>query len=172
MPKYTVSEVLDIIKNLKAEDKLELQQQLPSILDAMTTPATDQPTKSSSQNIEGININSGNSDITLNQIQADRVGSVSQSGIQATLQNADWQTALNALEKLKQDIETSNVLNLIEKKSLEVPLQTIEEELKKSKPDKSLVEQAIEVLKKGITGVAELAEPLMKLISLVAKIWE
>jgi hypothetical protein len=169
MPKYSVSDVLDIIKNLTAEEKLELQQSLPSVLGTMGTTA--KTVESHSQNIEGINIGSGNSDIGFNQQQADRGSSVNQSRTQATLENVDVQEALKLLSTLKQDIVATNALNPIEKKTLEVPLQTIEAELKKPKPDRSLVEQSIEALKKGLTGVAELAEPVLKLAPLVAKVW-
>ncbi|MEH2358511.1 hypothetical protein [Nostoc sp.] len=169
MPKYSVSEVLEIIKNFTASEKLELQQSLPSVLDTISTGA--KPAKSHSQNIEGINIGDGNSDIGFNQLQADRGSSVNQNRTEATLQNADVQEALKLLSTLKQDIVASNSLNPIEKKTLEVPLQTIEEELKKPKPDKTLVEQGIGALKKGLTGVADLAEPVLKLAPLVAKMW-
>ncbi|MBN3906579.1 MAG: hypothetical protein HWQ35_08465 [Nostoc sp. NMS1] len=169
MPKYSVSEVLDIIKNFTAEEKSELQQSLSSVLDTIGTAA--KTVESHSQNIEGINIGSGNSDIAFTQQQADRGSSVNQSRTQATLQNADAQEALTFLSKLKQDITASNALNLIEKKTLEIPLQTIEGELKKPQPDKSLVEQSIEALKKSLKGVAELAEPVLKLAPLIAKVW-
>ncbi|MBW4686779.1 MAG: hypothetical protein KME40_17160 [Komarekiella atlantica HA4396-MV6] len=169
MPKYSVSEVLEIIKNLTAEEKLELQQFLPSVLDTISTATKS--LDSHSQNIGGINIGSGNSDIAFNQLQADRGSTLNQSRTQARLQNADVQEALKLLSTLKQDILVSNVLNPIEKKTLEVPIQTIEEELKKPKPDKSLVDQAIEALNKGLTGVAQLADPVLKLAPLVASVW-
>ncbi|MBE9034321.1 hypothetical protein [aff. Roholtiella sp. LEGE 12411] len=169
MPKYSVSEVLEIIKNLTAEEKLELQQSLSNILGTMA--ATAKTMESHSQNVEGINIGSGNSDIAFNQFQADRGSRANQNRTQATLQNADVEEALKLLSKLKQDIGASNALNPIEKRTLEVPLQTIEQELKKPKPDKSLVEQGITSLKKGLTGVAELADPVLKLAPLVAKVW-
>ncbi|MCC5650441.1 hypothetical protein LC609_11435 [Nostoc sp. XA013] len=74
MPKYSVSEVLEIIKNFTASEKLELQQSLPSVLDTISTAA--KPVKSHSQNIEGINIGHGNSDIGFNQLQVDQGSSV------------------------------------------------------------------------------------------------
>jgi hypothetical protein len=169
MAKYSVSEVLDIIKNLTAEEKLELQQSLPTVLGTMDTGV--KTGDSHSQNIGGINIGNSNSDIAFNQQQADRGSSANQSRTQARLENFDAQEALALLSKLQQDITASNALNPIEKKTLEVPLQTIEGELNKPKPDKSLVEQSIAALKKGLSGVAELAEPVLKLAPLVAKVW-
>ncbi|MCC5601839.1 hypothetical protein LC653_14350 [Nostoc sp. CHAB 5784] len=169
MPKYSVSEVLEIIKNLTPSEKLELQQSLPSVLDPISTAA--KAAKSHSQNIAGINIGDGNSDIGFNQLQADQGSSVNQNRTEAKVENADVQSALKLLLTLKEDIVASNSLNSIEKKTLEVPIKTIEEELKKPKPDKNLVEQSIEALKKGLTGVAELADPVLKLAPLVAKVW-
>jgi hypothetical protein len=169
MPKYSVNEVLDIIKNLTNEENLELQNSLPNILDIIGTAA--KVVESHSQNIGNISIGNSNSGIEFNQLQTDRGSSVNQNKSQATLQNFDAQEALKLVSKLKQDIAASNVLNPIEKKTLEIPIQTIEEELKKPKPDKSLVQQSIEALKKGLTGVAELAEPVLQLAPLVAKVW-
>ncbi|MBD2598293.1 hypothetical protein H6G74_28790 [Nostoc spongiaeforme FACHB-130] len=169
MPKYSVNEVLDIIKNLTNEEKLELQNSLPNILDIIGTAA--KAVESHSQNIGNISIGNSNSGIEFNQLQTDRGSSVNQNKTQAIFQNLDAQEALKLLSKLKQDINTSNVLDPIAKKTLGVPIQTIEEELKKPKPDKNLVEQSIEFLKKNLTGIAELAEPVLKLAPLAAKVW-
>jgi hypothetical protein len=169
MPKYSVSEVLDIIKSLTESEKLELQQSLPSVLGTIATTA--KAVESHSQSIEGITIGNSNSGINFNQTQADRGSNINQSKIQARLQNIDVQEALTLVSKLKQDIAASNALNPIEKKTLEVPLQTIEEELNKPKPEKNLVDQSIAALKKGLTGVVELADPMLKLVPLVAKVW-
>jgi hypothetical protein len=169
MPKYSVNEVLDIIKNLTNAEKLELQNLLPNILDIIGTAA--KAVESHSQSIDNITIGNSNSGIEFNQIQADRGSSVNQNKTQATLQNFDAQKALKLVSKLKQDIAANNVLNRIEKETLEVPIRTIEEELNKPQPDKSLVEQSMEALKKGLTGVAGLAEPVLQLAPLVAKVW-
>lgn len=53
MPKYSVSEVVEIIKYLTDSEKLELQQSLPSVL---STVAATKAAKFPSQNIEGIKI--------------------------------------------------------------------------------------------------------------------
>ena len=66
MPKYSVSEILEIIRNLTGSEKLELQQSLPSVLDTIYTAT--KAAKSHSQNIVGINIADGNSDIGFNQL--------------------------------------------------------------------------------------------------------
>ncbi len=169
MPKYSVSEVLEILKNLTPQEKLELQQHLPSVL--ANAGATPQLVESHSQNIEGVNIGNSNSNIDFNQILADRGSNVSHNRTQTTVENVDLQAALGQLEKLKQDIASTNALNLIEKKVVEVPIKIVEEELKKPKPDKNLVDEAIATLQKGLAGVEALASPVMRVASLVAKAW-
>ncbi len=170
MPKYTLAEVLDIIKGLTAEEKLELQNQLPSVLDAAAASTAAQAVEDSSQNIQGANI-TGSSNVEISQTRADRGASIPQPRTSVQTQNADLQEALRLLKKLKQDINNSNALNPIEKKQLEVPLQVVEEEIEKPQPNKSIVEQAIKTLKKGLEGILDLAVPVMKLADLITKAW-
>jgi hypothetical protein len=170
MPTYTVEDVLDIIKGLTAEQKQELENKLPSVLGTAASPTATQAVEDSSQNIQGANI-TGSSNIEISQTRADRGASISQPRTSVQVQNADLQEALALLEKLKQDINRSNALNPIEKETVEVPLKKVEEELKKPKPDKSLVTQAIETLKKGLSGITELAEPVAEVSRIIAKAW-
>ena len=170
MPKYRVAEVLDIIKDLTAEEKLELQKQLPTVLNAVVASNDTRAMEDSSQQIQGVTI-TGSSNVNLSQKRADRGASISPPRTSVQVQNANLQEALDLLEKLKDNINSSNALNPIEKKTAEVPLQVVEEELKKPKPDKGLVDQAIETLKKGLTGIKELAEPVAEVAKIVAKAW-
>lgn len=167
MPTYSVSDVLEIIRTLTPEQKLELQRELSSVL-ATASNATTTPTKS--QSMSGVAI-TGSSDIDLSQIQADEGSSVNQNKTQATLQNTDLQEALSVLEKLKQAVAANSTLNPLVKELVDEKIQTIQKEVQKLQPDKNLVAQAITTLKKGLTGVEELAEPVMKVASLVAKAW-
>ena len=166
MPKYTVGEVLDIIKDLNTEEKSELQRKLPDAL-GDTPMANSSSVESPSQVIQGNHFN-GNSDTSITQ--TNEQNHISPSKTETTNQN-DLQEIVSILKQLKQDITTSNALNSIENKSLEIPLQTIEGELQKSNPDKSLVKQSFDVLNKGLTAAASLVEPLKKLISLADKLW-
>ncbi|MEM1393800.1 MAG: hypothetical protein AAGG00_11030 [Cyanobacteria bacterium P01_H01_bin.150] len=167
MPKYTVGEVLDIIKDLNTEEKSELQQKLPDVL-GNTANNSSVESRSQNQNIQGNNV--GNRNIGTSFVQGQKQNNIAPSKTETKILN-DLQEIFSILEQLKQDITKSNALNSIEKRSLEVPLETIEGELKKPNPDKSLVEESFDVLKKGLTGAASLAEPLTKLIPLVAKLW-
>jgi hypothetical protein len=86
-------------------------------------------------------------------------------------QNTKLESALNELQKLKQKIAATNALNSIQKKQAEFPVEMIEIELKKPQPDKSLIDEAVEALKKGLEGVETLAEPVMKVAAILAKVW-
>jgi hypothetical protein len=167
MPTYSVSDVLEIIRTLTPEQKLELQQELPSVLATVSKPIT---TPAKSQTMSGVSI-TGSSEIDLSQIQADQGSTVNQNKTQAKLQNTNLQEALIVLEKLKQAVAINSSLNPLLKEIADEKIQTIQKEVQKPQPDKSLVDQAITALKKGLVGVEELAEPVMKVASLVAKAW-
>lgn len=167
MPTYSVSDILEIIKTLTPEQKLELQRELPSVL-AAVGKETIIPAKN--QTMSGITITDSR-DIDLSQIQAEQGSSINQSKTQAILKNTDLQEAMSVLEKLKHAVVTNSNLNPLIKEVAEEKIQAIQKEVQKPQPDKSLVDQAIAALKKGLAGVEELAEPVMKVAGLVAKAW-
>ncbi len=166
MPKYSVREVLDIIKSLTADERQALKQQLPDVMDAAANPvAHDQ-----SQTISGISIR-GSSGVEMSQIHAEEASGIIPSKTQATIQNTSLPAALELLKQLKLDVAESKALNPVEKKTVEVPIEALETELKKPKPDRSLIAQAVEALKKGLAGIETLAGPVMKVANLIANAW-
>jgi len=167
MPTYSVSDVLEIIKALTVEQKLELQKELPTVL-ASTRDEAAPPT--SNQTMSGISI-TGSSDIAINQVKAQGESSINQNKTQATVQNTDWQEALSALEGLKQSVTANQALNPLIKEAAAEKIQAIQKETEKASPDRNLVDQALTALKKGLAGVEELAEPVVKVANLVAKAW-
>jgi len=167
MPRYNVDEVLEIVKSFTPEEKQLLQVQLPAVL-ATTTSFTPQRIQNQSQSFGDVNMGSGNA------LSASVVGAnnnASQSNIQAPVTNADLSEALSILQQLKQDVGKSEALNKLEKTTVESTIQVVEDELSQPEPDKSLVDQAISSLKKGLEGVQSLAEPTMKVAEIVAKAW-
>jgi hypothetical protein len=167
MPTYSVNDVLEIVRSFTPDQKLELQRELPSVLSVVSKETT---TPAKSQEISGITI-TGSSDIDLSQVQAEEGSSITQNKTQATLLNTDLQEALGVLEKLKQMVAVNCTLNPQIKEKAEEKIQAIQKEAQKPQPDKSLVDQAITTLKKGLAGIEELAEPVMKVASLVANAW-
>jgi uncharacterized membrane protein YdfJ with MMPL/SSD domain len=168
MPRYSVDEVLEIVKSLTPEEKSLLQTQLPAFLGTATSSASPQKVQNQSQSFGNVNMESGNA------FSANVVGgnnNASQSNVQASVKNADLSEVLNILQQLKQDVGNNKALNKLEKTTVESTIQVVEEELKQPKPDKNLVDQAISSLKKGLEGVQSLAEPTMKVAELVAKAW-
>lgn len=82
--------------------------------------------------------------------------------------NSNLEAALSALAKLKQDIAQTEALNPMEKAMVEVPIKMIESELQKPEANKTLIDQAVAAIKKGLEGVETLAEPTMKVAQLLA----
>jgi hypothetical protein len=167
MFKLTVEQVLESIAALTSDEKAELQVKLPTVLSLET--ASSIPQSGQSQSFRDISMTGEGHDFSATQANRDVI--LPQRTTQASKQNTDLQEAISVLEQLKQDVNKSNTLNQIEKVTVEVPIQVIEAELKKQEPDKSLVDQAIVSLKKGLEGVQTLAEPVMKVAALIAKAW-
>jgi hypothetical protein len=164
MPKYTVKEVVDIIQTFTSDEKKELQAQLSSVASVETPIKT--VGKSQEQTFGNISLGSGN---IFAAHQAGGDISSAQSSIQSSVESVDLQEALGILQKLKQDVSKSDALNKLEKTTLEGTIKVIEEEVIKPKPDKSLLDQAIEGLKSGLK-IVSLVEPVMKVGELIAKI--
>lgn len=165
MPKYSVQDVLEIIQTFTPDEKKQLQNQLPNVMDMTTVVVT--PQKSQDQSFGNISMGSGNA-FGANQAGGD-INS-SQNNTQASVKNASLKEALGILQKLKQDVNQSDALNKLEKTTIEGTIKVVEEEITKPQPDKSLFDQAIEGLKKGL-GVISLVEPVMKVADLVAQAW-
>ncbi|MBD2179345.1 hypothetical protein H6F42_20685 [Pseudanabaena sp. FACHB-1998] len=171
MPKYTVDEVLDIVKTFSSEEKKDLQNRLISVLDIPNTSST-QAGQSQFQSFGDFTFSGSGSNTSLgiNQ-QMGGESNIAQTNTQTSVQNADLQEALSILAKLKQDIGSNTLLNPVQKATVEVPLKIVEEEAKKAKPDKNIIDQAIAALQKGLEGVSSLAEPVTKVAGLIAKAW-
>lgn len=168
MFKLTVEQVLESIAALTPDEKAELQIKLPTVLSLRT--ASSIPQSGQSQSFGDIRMIGEDHAFAATQATGGDVN-LPQRSTQASKQNTDLQEAISVLEQLKQGVSQSNALNQIEKVTVEVPIQVIEAELKKQEPEKSLVDQAIVSLKKGLEGVQTLAEPVMKVSALIAKAW-
>lgn len=165
MPKYTVDEVLDIIKSLTAEEKTALQSQLSVILGTSATSNLQAQTQQS-QSFGNITMGDGN-EVKAEQFSAE--GSVNISETNANIQGgkADIKEAFELLNYMKQELNKIDNLNALEKKDAQSKIEFVEEELKKSKPDKDLITQAVDALEKGLKGVEKLIEPTIKVAKLV-----
>ncbi len=154
-------------KNLAMSSNPESNKTMPS-------PQENPPSMNKSQSFGNITI-SGNSGTHYQGFQAfntvDSQLNLDQSYTQTVGENSKLETALNELQKLKQEIAVTNALNSIQKKQAGIPIEEIETELKKPQPDKSLINEAVEALKKGLEGVETLAEPVMKVAAILAGVW-
>ncbi|MEA5497787.1 CHAT domain-containing protein [Limnoraphis robusta Tam1] len=150
-------------KNLATSSNQESNKTMPS-------PQEKPQSINKSQSIGDFNFSGSNNYVAPANAGGDV--NIDQSQNTQTLgQNPELEAALNELKKLKQEIASTNALNSIQKKQAEFPVEMIETELKKPQPDKSLIDEAVEALKKGLEGVETLAEPVMKVAAILAKVW-
>lgn len=172
MFKLTVDQILASIEALSPDEKQALAAQLSSVMGHESRDRNLAPGQSSSVSVGG--------DFTVqgSGVTADFSQTYAAGNLQSSRQNtntsgstADLDRALAELAQLKQAIASSSELNVIEKQSVAVPVETLAAELQKPQPDKGLIDQAIVALKKGLEGVQTLAEPVTKVAALVAKAW-
>lgn len=171
MPKYSVEEVLDIIKNFSAEEKNLLQAQLSSVLES-TGSSTPQSTNTQSQSQTFGNVSaSGSGSVAIDQVASGGNTNLEKSNTQIKAESENIKEALQLLQQLQQDIITTSALNELQKDEAKVKIGFLQKELKGEQPDKSLIDQAIEGLKKGLQGVLSLAEPVQQVAKLIAEAW-
>jgi hypothetical protein len=177
MPKYSVEEVIDIIRSLTAEEQATLAGELPTVLDLAIAPfsnATPVQTQSQTRSMSvggDFKVGGTGATVDFSQVQTGGNQAIATPGSAASTQVIELQAILDEFAGLKQAILEGGSLNPVQKATAEVPLQIVQAELQKPKPDRSLVGQAIATLKQGLEGIQNLAEPTLKVAELVAKAW-
>lgn len=171
MPKYTIEDVLDIIKTFTTEEKKALQNHLSTILSSTDLTKIKLPIarNQQSQSFGNVTLSSGNT-FDANQIAAEGSVNLARSANKSEFVKAEIQEALDLLQTLKQGIANTKKLNILEKKNAEATISVVEEELTKTKPDKSLLSQAGKVLQVCCKSVAEFAEPALSIANIIAMI--
>lgn len=160
-----------VVASLTASEKSKL---LASLTDLLRVTGSDPSTSGQSQSnkVSEVTFGEGNSAFNFSPVQSQRGNvSVSPHFNQTSAQNAEVQQVVEALAHLKQTILQNEEINPLVKDGAKVQVEKLEEELKKHEPDKSLLGHTITTLKKGLEGVLILAEPTMKVASLLAKVW-
>ena len=135
------------------------------------TVSAPQPKRRVKQSQTFGNITFSGSNNPFNAIQSTGNVDVTQTNTQTAGGNTDLQAALDALTKLKEQLAVTDGLSTFVKKDTESKIKMLEEELQKPKPDKSFVDEVVEVLKQGLLGVSTLASPVTQVATLVAKVW-
>ncbi|MEM8810475.1 MAG: hypothetical protein AAGF01_31070 [Cyanobacteria bacterium P01_G01_bin.38] len=166
MPKYSVDEVLDIVKSLTADEQVALRSRLPDVWAQQPVPIP--PKVQQSQSFGNISVGSSSS-FDINQLSTDSPIDLSRTTTQMSgLNPSDVQAALALLTQIKQGLSSTDSLNRVEQKNAESTIELVEEEIQKDSPDRGLIEQAVEALSKGLAGVEKLAAPTMRVAKLVA----
>ena len=168
MPKYTVDEVIDIIKTLSVDDKATLKEKLPELLGAAAS-GRNQAFAQQSQSFGNITMGDGASS-NVSQVAAQGDVDLAQSTTKVTGASGNVEEILQGLNGLKQEILNSG-LNKLEQKTAEAGIEVLAEEVKKPEPEKDLIDQTLAALEKGLRGAEKLIEPTMRISALVAKLW-
>ncbi|HIK13149.1 MAG TPA: hypothetical protein IGS52_23325 [Oscillatoriaceae cyanobacterium M33_DOE_052] len=168
MPKYTLDEVIDIIKTLSVEEKASLQEKLPELLGAAAAGG-NQAWAQQSQSFGNLTMGDGGA-FNVSQVAAQGNVDLDQSTTKVTGASGNVDEILQGLNGLKQEIVNSG-LNKLEQKTAEAGIEVLAEEVKKLKPDKDLIDQTLAALEKGLRGAEKLIEPTMRISALVAKLW-
>lgn len=156
-----------LLNRNEADNPLAIALAVPATPTPQPSESPPQPAASQSQSFGNISISGSGTNFAVTQAGKDV--SLNQTSTQTTGSSADFQSALNAIAQLKHAIANSPDLNPIEKATAEVPTKMLAAELQKPQPDKSVVEQAIAALQKGLDGVVTLAAPVAQVVTLVAK---
>ena len=168
MPKYTVEDVLEIVKTFTPEEKTALQTQLATALNS-TAGITPSSRNQQSQSFGNVTLGSGNT-FDANQIAAEGSVNLARSTNKGEFVKKEIQEAFDLLQTLKQQVANTEKLNKLEKKNVEATISVVEEELAKPKPDKNLLTQAGNALGICCKNVAEFAEPALAIANIIAMI--
>lgn len=170
MPKYSVSEILDIIRSLTSEEKQELSQHIPEVLGVSAKFTAPQKVQTQSQNLGNVTISGSGIAADLGQKQV-MGGTLSSPQLLSQAQGPVFLEALRELETLNQLVINNHDLDPLQKATTQAQIQVVTDELKKLEPDKGLVGRTISVLNQGLEGVIALADPVIKVANLIAKAW-
>ncbi|MEO1352141.1 MAG: hypothetical protein AAFW84_25620 [Cyanobacteria bacterium J06635_15] len=167
MPKYSVDEVLEIVKGLTVDEQVALRSKLAALW-VHQQPVPIPPKVQQSQSMGNISMGSGNT-FDINQLSTEGPVDVSRTTTQLSgLNQTGVKEALELLAQIKQDLHSADSLNRLDQKNAESTIELVEEELRKDNPDRGLIEQAVEALSKGLAGVEKLAAPTLRVAKLVA----
>jgi len=167
---YSIPESLTpVLQNRRGiDDPFGLIASPPDSEQLVTQPEA-QPKQSGKQAQSFGNITFSGSNNPFSAAQATGNVNVNQSSTQSAGGNADIEAALAALTTLKEQVAETEGLSSFVKKDTESKITMLQEELQKAKPDRSFVNEVVEALKKGLSGVLTLAAPMTQVVTLVAK---
>lgn len=126
------------------------------------------PPPAQSQSFGNVTISGSNN--PFNAVQAGQDVTISQNQTQASATTPDLQALVEAVGELRGAIARSSEVDDTEKAMAEIPLKKMEEEAQKSQPSRPTLGKMMAMLQKTLDGAAELADPIMKVAALVAKL--
>ena len=161
-----------VVASMSAADKSDLLAKVSQLLEASDSKPTASG-QSQSNTLSGINF-SGGANNALNFAPVQNQGgnvNVASNFNQSYVVNPEVKKVLEDLSQLKASIAESQEINPLLKEPVKMEVQKLEEELQKPEPNPTFVESTVATIKKGLEGVLTLAEPTVKIASLVAKLY-
>ena len=167
MPKYSVEEVIDIIKTFTPEEKSSLQAQLSAVLNSTESSQSNGRAKNEqSQSFGNISIGSGSA-FDVNQIAAEGSVDLARAMTHSQASSKEMEEVLGLLQNLKKEVNSSDRLNKLEQKNAESAIAIMTEELQKPEPDKKLLAQTGKFLQTCLGGIGIFATPTLQVIRIL-----
>ncbi|MGF1512975.1 MAG: CHAT domain-containing protein [Elainellaceae cyanobacterium] len=157
-----------VLKLRKRRDKSSVAAAAAAAAEPVPQPVTPPTAPQPAQSQSFGNITIGGSSNQTNFTQAGGNVNLNQNISQPGGDNKELQAALDALAKLKQEVQASE-MSAFAKRDTGSKIEMLEEELQKPQPDKSFIDEVVDALGKGLDGAIALATPVGQVAALIAK---
>ncbi len=161
-----------LIAEMSADEKSQLLQELKKLLDDHSDASANTAGQNQSNTVSNVNFDGGgNNAMNFSPVQSSGGNvEVSPNFEQTTSSNNETEQLLQALQELKQSINDDPNLDTLTKNGAQQQAENLEQEVQKSQPDSSFVQQTVTSLQEGLQGIQTLAEPTKKVAQLVGKL--
>jgi len=161
-----------VVASMSDSEKSDLLQKVSGLL-AVNNSSPAAAGQSQSNSLSGINFSGGNNN-ALNFAPVQNQGgnvNVATNFNQSYVSNPEVKAALESLSQLKASLADNQEVNSLLKEPAKQQVEKLQEELQKEKPDPTFIERTVLTLKQGLDGVVTLKDPVLKIASLVAKLY-
>ncbi len=161
-----------IIPSMSAEEKSQLLEELKKLLKGSSSDAhANAASQNQSNTVSNVSFDGGgNNAMNFSPVQ-NSGGNVDVSpNFQQTTSSGETQELVQALQQLKRSINETPDLNPLLKDAAQQQAEKLEQEVQKSQPDTSFIEQTVKTLQEGLQGVQKLAKPTQEVAKLVGSL--
>jgi hypothetical protein len=160
------SPIPKLLHRTESADPLNILTQAQQMTQTPQSQVAEPTRAQQSQSIGNISISGSNN--PFNAIQAGGTVNLNQSNAQISSGNHALQAALELLVKLKQEVAATDMLSAFVKKDNESKINLLQEELQKLNSDKTFVNEVVDALRQGLSGVLTLEKIMTQVAELLA----